>query len=204
MITPAIVAGLSREDIPGKAAVLEKEDISLLVDLLNEKDDTLRYHAFLLLQNRSQISADVYPFWNELAGKLSSPNSYQRSIGLMLLADNVRWDQQGKFEPFLDTYLACVDDEKPVTVRQCVQSLARIIPSKLDLARRICDRLLSIDISMRKETQQKILLMDILAVFAVARRFYKDERVENYIITAMTGEILDKKAKAEIEKLLKE
>lgn len=204
MITPAIVAGLSREDIPGKAAALEKEDISLLVDLLNEKDDTLRYHAFLLLQNRSQISADVYPFWNELAGKLSSPNSYQRSIGLMLIADNVRWDQQGKFEPFLDTYLSCVDDEKPVTVRQCVQSLARIIPSKPDLARRICDRLLSIDISMRKETQQKILLTDVLSVFAVARRFYKDERVENYIITAMTGEILDKKAKAEIEKLLKE
>jgi len=204
MITPTIVAGLSKEDIPGKAAALEKEDISLLVDLLNEKDDTLRYHALLLLQNRSQVSSDVYPFWNELAGKLSSPNSYQRSIGLMLIADNVRWDQQGKFEPFLDAYLSCVDDEKPVTVRQCVQSLARIIPSKPDLARRICDRLLSVDISMRKETQQKILLMDILSVFAVVRRFYKDERVENYIITAMTGEILDKKAKAEIEKLLKE
>ena len=101
----------------------------MLVELLNEKDDNLRYHAFLLLQNRSQINSDVYPFWDELVSKFTSTNSYHRSIGLMLIADNVRWDQEGKFEPLLETYLSFVDDEKPITVRQCIQSLVKIVPS---------------------------------------------------------------------------
>jgi hypothetical protein len=202
MITRETVAGLAKEEIPEKAASLGKDDLPVLVELLNEKDDNLRYHALLLLQNRSQHYADVYPFWDELVRKFSSNNSYQRSIGLMLIAENVRWDTQSKFDIILNDYLSCVDDEKPITVRQCVQSLEKIIPHKPHLIRSINDKLLSIEIASRKETQQKILLMDILSVFAVTRHYQKDERVEKYIITAMTGAILDKKARAEIEKKL--
>ncbi len=202
MITKEIIAGLSKDEIPEKAATLGPEDIRILVDCLDEKDDNLRYHSFLLLQNRSQASADVYPFWDELAAKFSSGNSYHRSIGLMLIAENVRWDTTEKFDSLADSFLAFVDDEKPITVRQCVQSLVKIVPHKPHLIPAICDRLMSIDLSQRKETQQKILLMDILSVFAETRRHQKDERVEKYIINAMTGAVLDKKAKSEIEKLL--
>jgi hypothetical protein len=203
MITHNIVAEMTKNDIPANAAALSSEDIPYLIELLNEKDDNLRYHAFLLLQNRSQIKPDVYPYWDELVSKFNSANSYHRSIGLMLIADNVCWDQQDKFDPLLETYLSFVNDEKPVTVRQCIQSLVKIVPSKPHLSKKIADTLLSIDLSSRKETQQKILLMDILSVLAVIRRYLKDERVERYMVTAMTGEVLDKKAKAEIEKLLK-
>ncbi len=203
MLTREIVADLLKDEIPARAASLQREDIPLLIELLNEKNDNLRYHAFLLLQNRSQINSDVYPFWNILVNKFTSTNSYHRSIGLMLLADNTRWDQEGKFDSLVDTYLSFIDDEKPITVRQCIQSLAKIVPPKPHLASKIADRLLAIDISARKETQQKIVLMDILSVFAVIRRYLKDERIEKFIVTALTGEVLDKKAKAEIEKLLK-
>jgi hypothetical protein len=202
MLTREFIAEISKDDIPVRAETLLPEDIRLLVDLLQEKDDNLRYHAFLLLQNRSQKFADVYPFWDELAAKFSSENSYQCSLGLMLIAENTRWDSGGKFDPLLDQFLAFVDDEKPITVRQCVQSLKTIIPNKPHLISPIRDRLLGIDIPARKETQQKILLMDILSVFAVMRRFQKDEKVERYIVTALTGERLDKKAKAEIQNLL--
>ncbi len=202
MQTREFVAEIAKEDIPGIAETIQPEDIRLLVDLLNEKDDNLRYHAFLLLQNRSQKFPDVYPYWDELAAKFTSDNSYQRSLGLMLIADNARWDTEGKFDALTQKYLTFIDDEKPITVRQCVQSLTKIIPHKLHLIDLIRDTLLSIDISSRKETQQKILLMDILSVFAVMRRYQKDEKVERYIVSALTGERLDKKAKAEIEKLI--
>jgi hypothetical protein len=204
MITIEEISGLAKEDIPARAAVLTKDDIPILVNLLEEKDDSLRYHALLLLQNRSSACADVYPFWDVLVEKFKSANSYHRSIGLMLIADNVRWDTAGKFDSILDDFLAMVDDEKPVTVRQCVQSLCKISPHKPHLIPRINEKLLSVDLSTRKETQQKILLMDILSVFAVTRRQMKDENVEAYIISAMTGERLDKKAKTEIDKLMKE
>jgi hypothetical protein len=203
MITIEEVSELAKEGIPARAAALTKEDLPLLINLLEEKDDNLRYHALLLLQNRASICADVYPFWDILVEKFKSSNSYQRSIGLMLIADNVRWDTAGKFDSILEDFLAMVDDEKPVTVRQCVQSLCKIVPHKPSLIPRINEKLLAVDLSARKETQQKILLMDILSVFAVTRHQVKDEKVEAYIVNAMTGERLDKKAKSEIEKLMK-
>jgi hypothetical protein len=202
MITLEEIAALQKDEIPGRAKNLKEEEIPFLIGLLDEKDDNLRYHAFLLLQNRSQSHPDVYPFWDDLVGKFTSENSYHRSIGLMLIADNVQWDSAGKFDAILDAYLAFVDDEKPITVRQCVQSLARIVPFKQHLISRIQAKLLAVDLSSRKDTQRKILLMDILSVFASARRYQKDEKVEAYIVTALTGEVLDKKAKAEIQKLL--
>lgn len=203
MITREIVAEIGKDTIPSRAASLNHEDLPLLIELLNEKDDNLRYHALLLLQNRSQINSDVYPFWDVLVSKFTSTNSYQRSIGLMLIADNVRWDLEGKFDPLLEAFLSFVDDEKPVTVRQCIQSLVKIVPHKPHLSGKITEKLLAIDLTSRKETQQKILLMDILSVFAVIRHYRMDERIESYIVTALTGEILDKNAKAEIERLLK-
>jgi hypothetical protein len=203
MISIEEVSGITKEDIPARAAVLTIEDLPLLVNLLEEKDDNLRYHALLLLQNRSSECADVYPFWDVLVDKFKSPNSYHRSIGLMLIAENVRWDSAGKFDAILEDFLAMVDDEKPVTVRQCVQSLCKIAPHKPHLIPRIHEKLLSVDLSARKDTQQKILLMDILSVFAVTRRQMKDEKVEAYIVNAMTGERLDKKAKTEIDRLMK-
>jgi hypothetical protein len=57
------------------------------------KDDTFRYKCFLLLQGRSEKYPDVYPYWELFVQKLDSTNSYQRSLGLMLIAENVRWDQ---------------------------------------------------------------------------------------------------------------
>lgn len=203
MITIEEVAGLTKDEIPGRAAVLSTDEIPLLVNLLAEKDDNLRYHALLLLQNRSAACPDVYPFWDVMVEKFKSTNSYQRSIGLMLIAENARWDSAGKFDTILDDFLAMVDDEKPVTVRQCVQSLCKVAPYKAHLIPRIHKKLLAVDLSARKETQQKILMMDILSVFAVTRRQVKDEKVEAYIINALTGERLDKKAKSEIEKLMK-
>ena len=53
---------------------LEKDDISQLIELLMEKNDTIRYRVFLLLQNRSLHNNDVYPFWNVFCERIKSKN----------------------------------------------------------------------------------------------------------------------------------
>ncbi len=199
MITPEEIASLSREEIPERALSLVSEDLPILIKLLEEKSDDLRFHSFELLQNRSRTKPDVYPFWDEFPQKFKNSNAFVRSIGVILIAENVRWDEAGKFDPILDDFLSMVDDEKPMTQRQTIQSLCRVVPFKQHLVPRIVEKLLSIDLPARKETQHKIQLMDILSVFAVTRRFLKDERVEAFIVHAMTGDILDKKAKKTIE-----
>jgi hypothetical protein len=115
---------LTKDSIPNVATNLSERDITFLIDCLTEKDDKLRYNGFLLLQANSRQFPRVYQQWDALAEKLENSNSYQRSIGLMLIAENVRWDR-GKFTKALDRYLSCCMDEKFITARQAVQGLTR-------------------------------------------------------------------------------
>ena len=52
----------------------------------------------------------MYPYWEAFVARLTSDNSYQRSIGLMLIADNAKWDTSGKMEAALDDYLGLLGD----------------------------------------------------------------------------------------------
>jgi len=44
----------------------------------------------------------------------------------MLIAENVRWDEQNRMEDTMDEYLELFNDEKPITIRQCIQSLGKV------------------------------------------------------------------------------
>jgi len=198
MITVELLNELEKVNLASVAPKLESQDITLLFELLSEKDDNLRYKSFLLLQSRSENFADVYPYWDALVDKLNNNNSFQRSIGLMLIAENVRWDEQKKFNTLADQYLALCDDEKPVTVRQCIQSLAKIVPFNRDCISKVVEKLIGIDLSQRKDTQRKLLLTDILKVLLECQKVQPQERVDRYICEALTGGILDEKTKKAI------
>jgi hypothetical protein len=195
MITAETLQSCEKENLPDLVPVLEPADIEQLVAWLIEQDDNFRYKCFLLLQGRSGKYPDVYPYWDIFVEKLDSPNSYQRSLGLMLIAENARWDQAGKLDAILDRYLSFCDDEKPVTVRQCVQSLEKVVPYKSACLPAIVDKLVAIDLMERKETQRKILLLDILRVLATIRKLQPDERIDAFIQNALTGSLLDSKSK---------
>jgi hypothetical protein len=201
MITAENIQMCEKENLPTLIPSLESADIEKLVAWLSEKDDNFRYKCFLLLQGRSQEHDDVYPYWNVFIEKLGSDNSYQRSLGLMLIAENVRWDNSGKFDAIIDLYLTFCDDEKPVTVRQCIQSLCKIVPYKKNCYSKIIDKLLSIDLMQRKETQRKLLLLDIISVLSAINKLQPDGRINRYIHEAMTGGILDDKSKKLIASL---
>lgn len=202
MITVEEIAAISKGDVQDAAKKLNSDDIHMLVDMLSLKDDNIRYGAFLQLQNRSMLNSDVYPFWDTFQGKLKSDNSYQRSIGLMLIAENVRWDTQHKTEAIIYDYLSLLNDEKPITVRQCIQSLGKVAQSKPALNAKIADRLISFDLMAVKETMRKSILLDIINVLLKIRKSYNSDEVESFISDALSGEILDKKSKKLIEKEL--
>ena len=92
MLTIDDIQSVNKENLEEISAELEADDLNLLVSCLDEKDDKIRYPALLLLQHRSEIHEDVFPFWDEFTKKLTDTNSFQRSIGLMMIAANARWD----------------------------------------------------------------------------------------------------------------
>jgi hypothetical protein len=152
---------LSKNEIPTVAQSLSKDDVAFLVQTLPEKEDIIRYYAFLLLQANSKQAPYTYEHWSTLESKLSSENSYQRSLGLMLLAENVRWDKEGKFDKTLPQYLKGCSDEKFITARQAIQGLAQILAATNKYDAPIKQHLSHMSILQYKDNQQKLLSKDI-------------------------------------------
>jgi len=202
MITAETILSIEKAALPEAAKNLGGGDILQLVEWLNLKDDALRYQAFLLLQHRSMLAGDVYPYWDTFCGKLHSGNSYQRSLGLMLLAENAKWDAEARLEQCMEDYLALLNDEKPITVRQCIQSLAKIVPHKPGLGGKIAERLIAFDLMAVKETMRKSILLDIINVLLLLRKELPHEGVEAFLFNALSGEVLDKKSKQQLEAAL--
>lgn len=197
-----ILMSISKSDLQEASKVLDKKDIPQLIEWLTSKDDSIRYQAFLLLQNRSLFFADVYPYWDDLRNKLNSDNSYQRSIGLMLIAENAKWDTENRTEDTIDEYLKLLNDDKPITIRQCIQALENIVSAKPGLSDKIASRLISFDLMAVKETMRKSVLLDILNVLLIIRKGHRTDEIESFISNALSCEILDKKSKKQIEVLL--
>lgn len=152
---------LSKEQVPTLSKKLASADIDFLVNLLSEKDDKLRYNAFLLLQAHSREKPSVYRYWDVLEEKLSSDNSYQRSIGVMLIADNVRWDNEGKFAKIINKYMTCGSDEKFITARQTIQGLETIVKSTDRYNDAIKQALVKLQFTKYKDNQQSLLKKDV-------------------------------------------
>lgn len=204
MISKLELLSINKDALPEAAKAISAEDMPQLVDWLSEKDNKIRYQSLLMLKYRSQFSKDVYPFWDTFVNKLSNDNSYQRNIGLMLIAENARWDTENRLESCINDYLELIHDEKPITARQCIQALSSIIPYKASLHQTIQKALISVDIMSLRETMQKLILMDILKVLSETRTYKKDDDTETYIFRALSGGILDKKLKKQIEAMLHE
>lgn len=199
MMTMEKIMSISKEDLQEASKILNQDDITQLIGCLSEKDDKIRYQALCLLQNRSQHSNDIYPFWNVFLSKLNCDNSYQRSIGLMLIAENTKWDIENKIDEAIDEYLIHLNDEKPITIRQCIQALSEIISYKNHLQHKIANALMAIKLEDIKVTMQKSILLDILNILLLIRKQQTYSELDNYIFQALSGEILDKKAKKQIE-----
>ena len=193
MLTIEDIRSLNKAKLEEISAELEPGDLNLLVSCLDDKDDKIRYPALLLLQHRSAIRDDVFPFWDDFVKKLPDANSFQRSIGLMMIAANARWDHKDRMEKTLDEYLVCLNDEKPITVRQGIQGLMQIVPFHPKLHAKIADRLMRVDLKEIRETMRKSVLTDILNVLILIRQNGTSDSIEQYIGQALTGGILDRK-----------
>jgi len=201
LITIKNMMAAETDGLSERAAQLSMEDIEKLVEWLSLKEDDIRYQAFLLLQARSRLDSDVYPYWDVFRTKLSSDNSYQRSLGIMLIAENVQWDVEHKMKETLPELLDILQDEKPITVRQYIQSLGLIVRKETGYNRDIADALLAYDMISVRESMRKLILTDIIYTLVEIRKSLDIEEINAYILVALSGEILDGKTKKAIEKL---
>jgi hypothetical protein len=198
MTLEALLA-LPRDDLPRAAEDLTAGTIADLVDLLDEKADEARYQALLLLTARAERFPDVLPHWPRFVEKLSSGASTQRSIGVMMLAANARWADGSSVEACLPGCLKLLADEKPITARQAIQALGRIARDAPTAAPGIAQALMGMDVSYARETMRKLLLLDACRALLPLKDVPElNDPVKAFLMSALSGDILDKAAKKEI------
>ena len=198
MIDSNTMSLVTPENAASYATMLSAADVSALVEQLASAEDKIRYPAFLLRKERSAIQRDVYPFWDVFDAKLTDANSYQRSIGAMLLSANARYDTAGKLRQSLPSYLALLNDPKPITVRQCAQALPEIVRAKPEYASAVCDAILRVPLLEYKDTMQKLILLDFLETLLICRALNPTPALEEYFFSVLSGNILDEKSKKQL------
>ena len=194
---------LPKDELLRAAEDLSAGTIADLVDLLDEKADEARYQALLLLTARAERFPDVLPHWPKFIEKLASGNSYQRSIGVMMLAANARWADAGAVRACLPGCFALLSDEKPITARQAIQALGKIARDAPSAAPQIAQALMGMDVLAARETMRKLLLLDACrALIPLTENPELRDSVNAFLMAALSGDILDKSAKKEIRAAL--
>ena len=102
-----------------------------------------------------------YEYFDDFASLLHHPKSLVRNRALYLLAANAQWDRENRFDAILPDFPAHRTDEKPITARQCVKSLAQVGLAKPQYLPEILSCLQNADLSKYKDSMRPLIEKDI-------------------------------------------
>lgn len=136
-------------------------DIKQLVTDLHHTDNSFAYRSFKQLAEESKESNSVYPFFDDFIDMLEDDNSYIRNRGLILIAENSRWDIDNKVDEVINQYLKHINDVKPITARQCIKGLKIIAEEKENLIPDIKKALYNANIENYPSSMRELIEKDI-------------------------------------------
>lgn len=147
--------------------------MNIILELQN-KDNSRAYAVFKEVLERSKETDEYYSYFDDFVGLLSDMSSYVRTRGFILACAQAQWDEDNKFEANLDELLKMLHDEKPITVRQCVQALQGVVLAKPNLANEISRELSIMDLSKYKQdTMVPLIKRDINDLLKVIEKVTK-------------------------------
>ena len=132
-----------------------------IVAKLTAKDDK---YACALAEKiiEESLNTDVwYEYFDEFASLLNHPKSFVRNRALYILAANVQWDEENRFDSIISDFLSHITDEKPITARQCIKALAQVGSAKPQYIPIILSCLRSADLSKYKDSMRPLIERDI-------------------------------------------
>ena len=135
------------------------EHIQEEINNLYNKDANLAYASLKHILKCSEEGDELYPYMEEFIQMMHHENSYVRTRGLLAFAMNARWDTKNLVDQHIHEYISHMEDDKPITSRQCIQHLHQIARYKPEL----CPLLLESVSIMNKEygeSMQPLLYKD--------------------------------------------
>ena len=154
------------------------EHVKQYFDNLRSTDDKIRMDAF---QNVMKLTDHkvvwVYEVWEELFEKLNSENSFQRSIGIIVLCNLAKSDVDDRLISTLDLILAHTKDEKFITSRQCIQNVWKIAVASPRAREKVIDHLEKRFTECLPEKHYNLLRTDIIQSMKYIYDAIKDDLI---------------------------
>lgn len=139
-----------------------KETQEDIITILTSKDDKSACVFAEKIISESRESDQWYEYFDAFASLLDHPKSLVRNRAMNILAANIRWDDQKRFDSILPDFLSHITDEKPITARQCIRALAQMGAAKPEYIPTILTALHSADLSQYKDSMRPLIEKDIL------------------------------------------
>ena len=147
------------------------------IDDLSSTDDKIRLNALQALLKETETPVDwVYEVWDLLLEKLENENSYQRSIGIMLLCNLAKSDSENRLKSCLDRLLAHTKDEKFITSRQCIQNIWKVAAANKSNRVKVLSHLETRFLECEPEKHYNLLRQDIVQSMVFLNRCEEDNK----------------------------
>lgn len=140
-----------------------------LIQNLYNADNKVAYNCLRELEKISYTSNELYEYFDTFVEMLDNKNSYIRTRGIVLISSNAKWDIDNKINAIIDKFLEHIEDEKPITSRQCIKSLENIIKYKKELIPVIKERLLKINYLKYEDSMQSLIFKDVDKILSLIR-----------------------------------
>ena len=145
------------------------------IENLSSTDDKTRLHAFQTVLKITDSSVDwVYEVWDHLLEKLDDENSYQRSIGILLLCNLAKSDQEDRLRSVLDRLLIHTRDEKFITSRQCIQNIWKAAATTRANREKVLKHLEKRYLESTDEKHSNLFRQDIIQSMVLLSKHEKD------------------------------
>ena len=132
-----------------------------IIAQLTSKDTMAARDFAEMILCESQFSNKWYKYFDTFASLLNHPNSYVRNRIFYIIAQNVQWDTDDKFDDIFDGFLSHITDEKPITARQCIKALGELGAHKHKYVPRIIEAFHNADLSKYKDSMLPLIKNDM-------------------------------------------
>ena len=154
------------------------KNIQKHIEELSSTDDKIRLEALQATLKLTESKVDwIYEVWELLLKKLKHENSYQRSIGIMLLCNLAKSDTEDRLRFALDRLLAHTNDEKFITSRQCIQNTWKVAAANKSNRDKVLKHLEKRFVECADEKHHNLLRQDIIQSMVLLSKHEKDGKL---------------------------
>ena len=131
-----------------------------IVDLtINHPHIMVYYHGYYILDKSTGLKPKLfYKYWHDFTKLLKHKNTYHRQIGIVILSNLSKVDNNNHFSEIFNDYLNCLYDQKILIGEYCVKGLNKIIKNKPEYKDKIIDELLKHEEKTLFNEKQEALL----------------------------------------------